>query len=111
MKLDRRSVVRVAVGVALVLTVPLVAMQFTDEVVWTLGDFVVVGALLAVIGIAIELAVKGAGSRTIAVGVVAVGLLSGVWGMDGDAPGLVVLGLVLVVSGLALGMRAARTAR
>ena len=86
-------------------------MQFTDEVVWTIGDFVVVGTLLAVIGFAIELAVKGAGSRAMAVGVVAVGLLSGLWGMAGDAPGLVVLGLVLVVSGLALGMRAARTAR
>ena len=32
-----RPAVRVAVGVALILSLPLVAMQFTDEVVWSLG--------------------------------------------------------------------------
>ena len=39
-----RSVVRVALGVALILSLPLVAMQFTDEVVWSLADFVLAGA-------------------------------------------------------------------
>ena len=32
---------------ALLLVLPLVAMQFTDEVVWDLADFVVFGAMLA----------------------------------------------------------------
>ena len=41
-----RSAVRVALGVALILSLPLVAMQFTDEVVWSLADFVLAGALL-----------------------------------------------------------------
>jgi uncharacterized membrane protein len=37
---------RVALATALLLLVPLVAMQFTDEVRWDLADFVVAGALL-----------------------------------------------------------------
>ena len=61
-----RSAARVALGVALVLSLPLVAMQFTDEVVWTLGDFIVVGVLLTVIGVAIELALRKAGNLAIA---------------------------------------------
>jgi len=32
--------------VAFLLLIPLIAMQFTDEVNWTLGDFVVAGFLL-----------------------------------------------------------------
>jgi hypothetical protein len=43
---------------ALLLLLPLVAMQFTDEVNWSLADFVVFGALLAGVGGAFELAVR-----------------------------------------------------
>lgn len=43
---------------ASILTLPLVATQFTDEVAWTLGDFVVVGVLLTIIGVAIEMAFR-----------------------------------------------------
>lgn len=42
-------------AVALVLTAPLVAMQFTDEVHWTASDFVLAGALLIGGGAVIEL--------------------------------------------------------
>ncbi len=107
-KLLHRSAVRIALGVAVVLSVPLMAMQFTDEVVWTVGDFVVVGVLLAVIGIALELTLKGAGSLATAVGVAALGVMSGLWGMAGDAPGLVLLGLLLIASACALAARARR---
>ena len=41
----------VLIGVGLLLLVPLVAMQFTDEVNWTLFDFVVMGVLLALAGL------------------------------------------------------------
>jgi hypothetical protein len=58
-----RSAVRVALGVALVLSLPLVAMLITDEVVWSLADFVAAGVLLTVIGAALELAVKKATTR------------------------------------------------
>jgi hypothetical protein len=39
-------IARFAVGTALALLIPAIAMQFTDEVVWTLSDFVVAGSLL-----------------------------------------------------------------
>lgn len=36
----------VAAGTAAILLMPLIAMQFTSEVVWTLSDFILMGALL-----------------------------------------------------------------
>jgi hypothetical protein len=43
----------------LVLLVPLIAMQFTTEVDWDLRDFVIVGFLLAGIGMAFQQFVTG----------------------------------------------------
>lgn len=43
---------------AFLLLLPLVAMQFTDEVNWTTADFVVFGAMLACAGGAFELAAR-----------------------------------------------------
>jgi hypothetical protein len=42
----------------LILLTPLVAMQFTDEVNWTVSDFLFAGALFFTIGLAYEAAVK-----------------------------------------------------
>jgi hypothetical protein len=50
-------------GAALVLVLPLVAMQFSDEVNWGVGDFVFAGALLLGTGITYELAVRKTGNR------------------------------------------------
>src|SRR3954454_23146615 len=97
--------VRVALGVALVLSLPLVAMLVTDDVVWSAFDFVLAGALLTVIGVGVELAVRKAGSRSLAFGIGAVGIAAGLLGSTGDAPGLVLLGILLVASGFALGLR------
>jgi hypothetical protein len=38
----------------LLLLAPLVAMRFTEEVQWTIGDFLVFGALLATAGLLLE---------------------------------------------------------
>ena len=50
-----QSIIRVAVGTGLLLLVPLVAMQFTNEVNWTGEDFIAAGILLAVVGLLGEL--------------------------------------------------------
>jgi hypothetical protein len=106
-----RSAVRVALGVALILSLPLVAMLFTDEVVWSLGDFVAAGALLTVLGVALELAVRRAGNLVLAIGIAALGVAAAVLGEADDAPGLVLLGILLFVSACALGVRRAQHGR
>jgi hypothetical protein len=103
-----RSAVRVALGVALILSLPLVAMLITDEVVWSLADFAVAGVLLAAIGAALELAVKRTGNRATALGVAVVGIAAAILGNADDAPGLVLIGILLIVSACALGVRTAR---
>lgn len=45
-------------GAAILLLVPLVAMQFTDQVAWDVADFVLFGALLLGSGLAIELVIR-----------------------------------------------------
>ena len=106
-----RPAVRVALGVALVLSLPLVAMLFTDEVVWSLADFVLAGVLLATIGVALALAVRKAGNLAAAIGIAALGVVAAVVGEADDAPGLVLLGLLLVGSACALGVRTAQRTR
>ncbi len=44
--------------VAFILIIPLIAMQFTDEVNWTLLDFVVMGILLLGTGLVSELVLR-----------------------------------------------------
>ncbi|HSN48820.1 MAG TPA: hypothetical protein VLR29_08675 [Flavobacterium sp.] len=48
----------ISVIMALLLLLPLIAMQFTKEVNWTLFDFVVAGVLLFGTGILCELAIR-----------------------------------------------------
>ena len=106
-----RPAVRVALGVAVVLSLPLVAMLFTEEVVWSLADFVLAGVLLATIGVALELAVRKTGNLAAAIGIAAFGVVAAVVGEADNAPGLVLLGLLLVGSACALGVRTAQRTR
>lgn len=57
---QRRSRWRMAIwgAAALLLLIPLVAMQFTSEVSWTGSDFLVMGALLAIVCGSYELATR-----------------------------------------------------
>jgi uncharacterized membrane protein len=100
-----RSALRVAIGVALILMVPLVVTLTSDGETWTVWDFVAAGVFLAAIGAVIELAVKRVGNLALAIGIAVVGVLAGVAGEADDAPGLVLLGIVLIVSACALGLR------
>jgi hypothetical protein len=58
--ITRRLIVWTVV-VALILLIPLVAMQFTSEVNWTLSDFVFAGVLLFGTGLTYELVARKAG--------------------------------------------------
>lgn len=103
-----RSIVRVALGVALILSLPAVAMLTSDEVDWSVGDFVVAGVLLAVLGVTLELAVRRSGSLALAIGIGVLGVAAALLGEVDDAPGLVLLGILLVAGAAALGIRRAR---
>ncbi len=55
---ENKRLIGILLVVAGLLTVPLVAMQFTTEVNWTAPDFIVAGVLLFGTGLAIELALR-----------------------------------------------------
>ncbi|MGC9343478.1 MAG: hypothetical protein ACP5E3_12310 [Bacteroidales bacterium] len=44
--------------IALLLSIPLIAMQFTDEVNWTFSDFIIMGVLLLSTGLMCELVIR-----------------------------------------------------
>jgi hypothetical protein len=48
----KKGITIVAVVTALVLSIPLIAMQFSSEVNWSLSDFVIMGTLLFGTGLA-----------------------------------------------------------
>ncbi|MFA6307465.1 MAG: hypothetical protein WCS88_02150 [Patescibacteria group bacterium] len=56
--MKHQNIVRIAIIVGLILLVPLIAMQFTEEVNWSLTDFVVMGALLFGTGLGINFALN-----------------------------------------------------
>lgn len=106
-----RSAVRVALGVAVILSIPLVVTLLSDGETWSVGDFVAAGVFLTAIGVVLELAVKRVGNLALAIGIAAVGVLAGVFGEADDAPGLVLLGILLIVSACALGVRSVQHSR
>ena len=83
--LDRnayRSVVGVALATALMLLIPLLAMQITDEVAWNVFDFVFAGALIFGTGLTYVLVARKAGNTAyrFAVGVALAAAFLLVWG-------------------------------
>jgi hypothetical protein len=102
-----RSTVGIALATAFILLLPLLAMQFTDEVVWTLVDFVVAGALLVGTGLMYQLAARQAGNiaHRAAVGVAVlaalllawVSLAVGIIGVEGEPADLMYIGVVAVL--------------
>ena len=76
-----KNIVRIAVATLLILCVPLVAMQFTEQVDWNVFDFVVMGLLLFGVGLAYEMLamhLQSARQRLIA-GAVLLAVLLAVW--------------------------------
>ena len=58
MMMQNKRLIAIVGIVILLLLIPLIAMQFTDEVSWTLFDFVIAGALLLCTGILCELVLR-----------------------------------------------------
>jgi len=56
MKYKRLNIILIII--ALLLLIPLIAMQFTDEVNWSILDFVIAGTLLLGTGVLCELALR-----------------------------------------------------
>jgi hypothetical protein len=94
------AVARVALGVLLVLTVPFILTVTSDGNGWHwhVGDFLLAAVALGLIGACLELAIRRAGHPLIAVATAAVGGAAGVLGQVDDAPGLVLLGVLLVAA-------------
>lgn len=65
----------------LILFVPLIAMQFTEEVDWDGRDFIIVGFLLAGIGVAAQLIINGVKNnhRQLAIGVILAAAMLLIW--------------------------------
>ncbi|MDH4351413.1 MAG: hypothetical protein OEY20_06325 [Gemmatimonadota bacterium] len=101
-----RSAIGVALAAALVLLLPLLAMQITDEVAWDLADFAVAWTLLVGAGLTYKLVARGMGNIAYraAVGVavatalllVWVNLAVGVIGNEGDPANLMYGGVIAV---------------
>ncbi len=98
-----KNLMGIVLVTAFILLIPLVAMQFTDEVVWDLADFIVAGFLLFGTGLAYELVARKGGTmayRT-AVGLALAAALILVWmnlavGTEDDSPGLLLFGVLVV---------------
>ena len=103
---QNKNIIRVALATAILLLVPLAAMQITDEVVWSLADFVTAGGLLFGTGLAYVL-VAGRGGTVVyraAVGValgtalflVWANLAVGIIGNEGNPVNLAYFGVLAV---------------
>ena len=55
---QNKRLIGIVLTAALLLLIPLIVMQFTDEVNWSLFDFVVAGVLLFGTGLACELVLR-----------------------------------------------------
>jgi len=105
---QNKTLVRIALATAFILFLPLVAMQFTDEVAWDPADFVAAGILLFGAGLTYEFIAKKAGSFAYraAVGVAVAAALLLVWmnlavgiiGNAGNPANLMYVGVLTVGS-------------
>lgn len=103
---QNKNIIRIALATAFILLIPLLAMQFTDEVAWSLGDFIVMGVLLFGTGLAYVLITRMSDSIAyrVAVGIaVAAGLILiwlnlavGIIGSEDHPANVLYLGVLVV---------------
>ena len=74
---QNKRLIGIVLTVVIILLIPLLAMQFTDEVDWKLNDFVIMGILLLGTGLMCELVmrkVKRIENRVLIIGAMLVAL-------------------------------------
>lgn len=62
--MKKERIIRSIFVAELVLLAPLAAMLFTDEINWSLADFIIIGVLLAGVGVAYQLVMTGLNNNT-----------------------------------------------
>ena len=73
MNTQNKRLTAILLAIALILLIPLIAMQFTSDVQWSLADFVAMGILLLGTGLSCELVmrkVKKTGHRIVICGAI-----------------------------------------
>ena len=56
--MNNKRLIIILLTTIIILLITLIAMQFTDEVMWTLSDFVIAAVLLLSTGLAIDLIIR-----------------------------------------------------
>jgi hypothetical protein len=69
--IKNKRLIGIIVTVAIILFIPFVAMQFTNEVNWTFFDFLVAGILLFGTGLIIELTIRAVKNKNYQIGLIA----------------------------------------
>jgi hypothetical protein len=108
--LQNRKIIWIAVATGFILLIPLLAMQFSDDVNWDLADFIVAGVLLLGAGLAWELVARKGNNFTyrVAVGIAVAAVLLLVWtdlalGTEHDnSGGLMYVGIVVLGIGVTI---------
>ena len=79
--ISKKSIYIVFLATFFVLSLPLIAMQFTKEVNWSLGDFVVAGVLLSFFGYIYKVFTKSSSNpiKNIVIGLMVFALFIFVW--------------------------------
>lgn len=62
--MQNKRPIRIALITLVILLIPFIAMQFTNEVQWTIADFIIAGGLLFFAGLAIETVTRRIKNKT-----------------------------------------------
>lgn len=79
--MQKANIIRSIIAAELVLLIPLIAMQFSEEWDWGVPDFIVVGILLAGVGVGYQMVVTGvkSNSKLAAIGIVLAAVMILTW--------------------------------
>jgi hypothetical protein len=106
-----RSAVRISACVLAILAIPLIGKAISNDVDWSVADFVAAGILLGIVGICIDIAVQRRGNLAIAGAASVLGAIAAVAGELDDSPGLTLIGGLMIASGGAVAHRHTRSTR